>query len=311
MKKSYLILLTISTIMSCQTPPKVDLLEVSSGKIIRLDNFKSEFVSTRNVDIWLPDGYSEDKKYSVLYMHDGQMLFDANKTWNKQDWGVDETMAKLISDGKIEPCIVVGVFNGDVDRHSDYFPQKPFELLPQQFRDSIMKMNRDMEKPLFSKPINSDNYLRFLVEELKPHIDKYFSVYPDASHTYIAGSSMGGLISMYALCEYPEVFGGAACLSTHWPGIFDTKGNPIPAAFQSYLKEKMPAPSSHKIYFDYGTETLDALYEPYQLQVDSLMSSLGYDETNWMTKKFPGHDHSEKSWKERLHIPLEFIMNNE
>ncbi len=309
MKNTILLILSITLFMSCQEVPEVSLPEVSSGKIIRLDNFQSDYVSQRNVDIWLPDGYSEEIKFNVLYMHDGQMLYDSNTTWNKQEWAVDEVMAKLISEGKIEPCIVVGAFNGDTDRHRDYFPQKPFENLPAAFRDSLLELNRQAERPMFAGPINSDNYLKFLVKELKPYIDAHFSVKTDIENTFVAGSSMGGLISMYAICEYPDVFGGAACLSTHWPGLFQMKNNPIPAAFQNYIRENMPEPSSHKIYFDYGTETLDALYEPAQLGVDSVMFELGYDSTLWMTKKFPGHDHSENSWKERLHIPLEFIMS--
>lgn len=309
MKNIILLLLSSLLLMSCQEKPKINLPEVSSGKIIRLDDFQSKFVSKRNVDIWLPEGYSEKTKYNVLYMHDGQMLFDASTTWNKQEWGVDEVVSQLIDNGKIEPCIVVGVFNGDRDRHRDYFPQKPFESLPKAFRDSILEINREMDQPMFSGPINSDNYLKFLVKEVKPYIDGNFSVKTDANHTYIMGSSMGGLISMYAICEYPEVFGAAACLSTHWPGIFDMKNNPIPAAFQTYIKENMPEPSSHKIYFDYGTETLDAMYEPAQMGVDSVMRELGYDSTLWITKKFPGQDHSENSWKSRLNIPLEFMMS--
>jgi predicted alpha/beta superfamily hydrolase len=306
-----LILIAISALffISCQEIPKVNLPEVTSGKIIRLDNFKSEFVNDRDIDIWLPDGYSEETKYNVLYMHDGQMLYDANSTWNKQEWGVDETLAELINQGKIEPCIVVGIFNDQQDRHSDYFPQKPFEALPKVFVDSIMELNRQEERPIFSKQVQSDAYLKFLVEEVKPYIDKHFSVKTDAAHTFVAGSSMGGLISMYAICEYPDVFGGAACLSTHWPGIFAMEGNPIPAAFQNYMSDHLPLPSSHKIYFDYGTETLDAMYEPPQLGVDSVMRLKGFTEQSWITKKFPGHDHSEKSWKERLHIPLEFIKS--
>ena len=66
------------------------------GQIKRIENFPSQHVATRTVDIWLPKAYSETKKYQVLYMHDGQMLFDAKTTWNKHDWGVDETIASLL-----------------------------------------------------------------------------------------------------------------------------------------------------------------------------------------------------------------------
>ncbi|MFD2248452.1 alpha/beta hydrolase [Pontibacter ruber] len=278
---------------------------VSSGKIEQIENFKSRFISPRNVDVWLPDGYSSNEKYAVLYMHDGQMLFDAALTWNNQEWGVDETIGKLIKEQKIDKCIVVGVWNSGKSRHSDYFPQKPFERLSQTFRDSLLQ---EYGTTLFPTKIQSDNYLKFLVKELKPYIDSTYATYPDKAHTFIAGSSMGGLISLYAICEYPEVFGGAACISTHWPGIFTDEDNPIPAAFIDYLKQRLPDPATHKLYFDYGTETLDAMYEPYQLQADALMKCKGYNDKNWKTLKFTGEDHSENAWGKRLHIPVTFLL---
>ncbi|HRJ16216.1 MAG TPA: alpha/beta hydrolase-fold protein, partial [Saprospiraceae bacterium] len=85
---------------------------VSAGRIERHEQFPSQFVSARNVDVWLPEGYSPRKKYAVLYMHDGQMLFDGAGTWNKQEWQVDEIAGKLLAEGKIRDCIVVGIWNG-------------------------------------------------------------------------------------------------------------------------------------------------------------------------------------------------------
>ena len=147
-----------------------------------------------------------------------------------------------------------------------------------------------------------------MVKELKPFIDSKYPVYKDKDHTFIAGSSMGGLISMYAICEYPNVFGGAACMSTHWPGIFIKENNPVPDAFLNYLNSHLPNPKTHKIYFDYGDKTLDAMYQPYQQRVDSIMKSKGYNEKSWITKFFPGDDHSENSWHKRFYIPLEFLL---
>lgn len=281
---------------------------VSSGKIERIENFNSKFISSRNIDIWLPEGYSKSKKHSVLYMHDGQMLFDAATTWNKQAWEVDEVVSKLISENAIEDIIVVGIWNGDKTRHIDYFPQKPFESLSKTEQDSLYNANRSNGLSVFDGKVQSDAYLQFIVKELKPYVDKNFSVYKDQKHTFIAGSSMGGLISLYAICEYPTIFGGAACLSTHWPGIFSLKNNPIPNAFYDYFTSKLPNPKNHRIYFDYGTATLDAMYEPLQLKVDEIMKSKGFDNTNWITKKFEGQDHSEKAWCKRLHIPIEFLL---
>ena len=98
-------------------------LTVSSGKVVRIENFQSKFVAARNVDVWLPEGYSPAKKYNVVYMHDGQMLFDSTQTWNKKEWKVDEVFSKLISEKKIEDCIVVGIWNNGAERIAEYFPQ--------------------------------------------------------------------------------------------------------------------------------------------------------------------------------------------
>lgn len=308
--KKFIPLLTafalVTIIADGQTPT------ASCGKIIQIENFQSKYIAARNVDVWLPENYDSAKKYAVLYMHDGQMLFDSTITWNHQEWGVDETMCKLMNEGKIRSCIVVGIWNSGKGRHSDYFPQKPFESLPKTFKDSLLNSDKlNGKSALFDGKVRSDSYLKFIVKELKPYIDSHFSTFTNRENTFIAGSSMGGLISMYAICEYPRVFGGAACLSTHWIGTFSTKNNPIPAAFLSYLKNHLPSPKTHKLYFDYGTKTLDSLYEPYQLQADKIIASKGYSKVNLMTRKFMGDDHSERSWNHRLNIPLEFLLKQE
>ena len=285
-----------------------EIPKVTSGKIERIENFKSKFVKERNIDVWLPPNYSTTQKYDVLYMHDGQMLYDAAQTWNKQAWEVDEVMDKLIAAAQTKPVIIVGIWNGGSTRHFDYFPQKPFETLSIKQQDSIYNLNRSEGVKLFNGKVSSDKYLKFIVKELKPIIDKKYAVHKEMEHTFIAGSSMGGLISMYAICEYPEVFGGAACLSTHWPGIFQVENNPIPNAFYQYLKQNLPNPKDHKLYFDFGTATLDALYEPLQNEVDLIMKQKGYDSNHWMTQKFEGENHSELAWQKRLHIPFQFLF---
>jgi predicted alpha/beta superfamily hydrolase len=304
--KNIACLLFASTVIA-QSLPKV-----AGGIVERIENFQSKYVTSRNVDVWLPENYSASKKYSVLYMHDGQMLYDPETTWNKQAWEVDDVLGKLMQESKIQEVIVVGMFNGGSTRHIDYFPQKPFESLTKKQQDSIYKVNRTNGQSVFNNgKVNSDNYLKFIVNELKPLIDTKYSVYTDKAHTFVAGSSMGGLISMYAICEYPKVFGGAACISTHWPGIFGIEGNPIPKAFFDYLTESLPNPKDHKIYFDYGTATLDAMYETLQPQVDAIMISKGFDNSNWITKKFEGADHSEKAWNSRFTIPMEFLLGKQ
>ena len=283
-------------------------VKVTSGKLQRFTNFKSQYVDSRNIDVWLPDGYSEEEKYAVIYMHDGQMLFDAETTWNKQAWEVDETAAKLHAEGKTKKFIVVGIWNNGQKRHFEYFPQKAFRKLSaeeKEFVSNSLKLKGRINETF--NPI-SDNYLKFIVTELKPFIDIHFSTLKDKDNTFITGSSMGGLISMYAICEYPDVFGAAACLSTHWTGIFQIDNNPVPQALYDYLKSNLPNPKNHKFYFDFGDQTLDSLYPTLQKQVDIIMTEKGFTNKNWITKSFPGKDHSEKSWAERLNIPLEFLL---
>jgi enterochelin esterase-like enzyme len=242
-------------------------------------------------------------------MHDGQMLFDSTQTWNKQAWDVDDVAARLISTGKIKDLIIVGIWNGGQTRHQDYFPQLPFEQMSAAEKDTVVAQLQSAGRTKEVFRPRSDNYLKFIVKELKPFIDKHYSVKTDRENTFIAGSSMGGLISLYALCEYPDVFGGAACLSTHWVGTFTLQNNPVPQAFINYLNHKLPRPNQHTIYFDCGDRTLDALYPPIQQQVDSLMAIKGFNDTHWITKYFPGDDHSEPSWQRRLHIPLTFLFS--
>lgn len=281
---------------------------VSSGFVKRFENFKSDFVDSRTIDVWLPKNYSYKEKYTVLYMHDGNMLFDAGTTWNKQSWEVDEVAGKLIDENKIKKFIIVGIWNNGQKRHPEYFPQKPYESITLQGKEFITKKLQEKGRTTNEFQPISDLYLNFIVNELKPFIDKTFSTKPDRKNTFIAGSSMGALISMYAICEYPKIFGGAICMSTHWPGIFSIEDNPIPDAFISYLKKNLPKPKNNKFYFDCGDKTLDALYPAIQEKVNLVMKQKGFTDKNYISKFFPGKDHSEKSWSERLDIPLLFML---
>jgi predicted alpha/beta superfamily hydrolase len=297
-----LLFLTI-ILMFCSTV--LAQVNVSSGSIKRFEKFASKFVDARNIDVWMPDGYSPKKKYAVLYMHDGQMLFDATATWNKQAWEVDETVGKLLKEKKIKDLIVVGIWNNGEFRHSEYYPQKTLQFLSEETRDFIVKSS------LKNKP-QADNYLKFLTQELKPFIDKEFSTRKDRQNTFIAGSSMGGLISIYAICEYPEIFGGAAGISTHLPlilaEVIGTDADTIANGFRQYLNKNLPKADSRKIYFDYGDQTLDTYYPPLQKKVDELMRAKGWTSKAWTTKFFAGENHSEKSWAKRFNEPLEFLL---
>lgn len=274
----------------------------SAGKIERLENVASQWVKPRHVDVWLPNGYSNQKKYDVLYMHDGQMLFDSTITWNKQEWGVDETMQKLIDSGEIGETIVVGVWNNGQWRAAEYFPEKALLFLEDDSLKQILINNGLKGKPL------ADLYLQFLVKELKPLIDQKYSTNTTQSSTFIAGSSMGGLISMYAMCEYPETFGSAACISTHWPGITLLDNDKIPTAFIQYLSVNIPSSNNHKFYFDYGTVNLDSKYKQHQQKANVFFVQKGYSISNFLSLEFTGADHREIDWNKRFATPIKFLM---
>lgn len=274
--------------------------QVSKGHLDRYPQFESQFIVPRDVAVWTPTGYKKGDPCNVLYMHDGQMLFDASSTWNHQEWRVDEVVDSLIAAGAIDPCIVVAINNTD-ERLEEYFPNKVWMYLPESERE-----NDDQQK------MDGDDYLSFLVKELKPFIDKRYRPLTTREHTFIMGSSMGGLISLYALCEYPQVFGGAACLSSHLsmqklPVVGDDH-EPWAAALRSYVHEHLPQPGTCRLYMDHGTSGYDGDYGMYQERIDEIIKSKGWGDDCYMSLSFNGHDHNETFWASRLHTPLEFLM---
>jgi predicted alpha/beta superfamily hydrolase len=269
------------------------------GKLITHKIFPSEYVPARHLEVWLPPGYqASEVRYPVIYMHDGQNLFRDDYALSGVGWGIDEAMDKGITVGKLPAAIIVGIWNTD-NRFGEYMPQKPITLNPES--EAKFKAWLGDYEPSEEEFLCSDDYLKFVVKELKPFIDSTYRTLPDRPNTHSMGSSMGALISVYALCEYPDVFGGAGCVSIHWP-VGD--GIMFP-----YLEQALPQPGNHKIYYDFGTLGHDADYESYQLKIDALMEERGYtQDKDWITRKFEGHDHSEKDWRKRVHIPLEFFL---
>lgn len=283
--------------------------KVSAGTIVDLGVLTSRYADPRRVVVWLPSTYSpRGPKHAVLYMHDGQNLFDKATAGYGMEWEVDEHLDQLIRAHKARPTIVVGIWNTP-KRLLEYVPSKAFASLPPAYRDQV--------RALYGGDPLSDGYLKFVVRELKPMIDRRFRVRTDRANTAIMGSSMGALISLYAIDEYPQVFGAAGMMSTHWPLSFKPEGKKlsdeeyeaVSSTFERYLTPALPDPSNHRLYFDHGSETLDAVYARYQARVDKVVASRGYRAgANWMTRNFPGQKHNEASWASRLDIPLEFLL---
>ncbi len=274
-----------------------------TGTLRFIAEFPARHILPRAVSIWLPPGYTPDKQYPVLYMHDGQNIFDSACAFGHVAWEVDSIMTDLIKRRRIRECIVVGIHNTTL-RFTEYMPQKPFFSTTTNEQTALLSHRNFAEKP-----IQSDAYLQWIVHELKPFIDSTVATHRSREHTFIAGSSMGGLISLYALCEYPQVFGGAACLSTHWSVSLNDSTPAFPKALHRYISEQLPSVrSGHRLYFDYGTATLDRFYPKYQIITDSIMRKRGYTAKQWITKEFRGAEHNERAWKVRFAEPLQFLL---
>lgn len=278
------------------------------GRLVEHTGLASTHVEARNLTVWLPPGYAAKAgPYPVLYMHDGQNLFDASRT-AYGEWGVDEHLDRLIAKGQVRAPIVVGIWNTPL-RLREYVPADLIAALPDDVRDDV--------QGIYGGTPLSDAYLRFIVEEVKPFIDATYATLTGPADTAISGSSMGGLISLYAVMKYPQVFGAAACLSTHWPLRLDGMDDPqalaawrakVVGAFRQVLLRDLPAPGQHRFYFDRGDETLDQFYATFQDRMDAVFVERGYGPRDFQSLAFPGHQHNEASWNGRLDVPLKFLL---
>jgi enterochelin esterase-like enzyme len=283
---------------------------VSSGRLETFPAMASRFVDPRQVTVWLPPGYDAGQTpHGVLYMHDGQNLFD-KATAPFGEWGVDEVLGGLIAGGAVAPTLVVGVWNT---------PKRTREYLPADLAARLDPAVAARAAQRLDGPVESDGYLRFLVEELKPFIDARYRTRPERTATTIMGSSMGGLISLYAGLKHPETFGQVGCVSTHWPLLLADKATlldpawfePASRAIRGFLEAEVPAagPAAPRWWFDWGTEGLDSAYAPYQAVADQVFAARGYVQgRDILTRGFPGATHNEPSWRARLDLPLKFLL---
>lgn len=242
-------------------------------KIIDTAFYIPQFKRTRRVWVYLPLTYNNsDKKYPVLYMHDGQNVFD-DATSFSGEWGIDEAIDTLGS--KYKECIVVGIDNGGNERLSEY---SPYDFKWQTGQNSYTNI----------KAVG-DKYVDFLVKTLKPFIDKKYRTIKSKENTFTAGSSMGGLISLYAVLKYPKVFGGAGVFSpAFWaaPKIFDdikTKGKKV----------------SSKIYFYAGDDEAESMV-PMTLHAFNEMHRVSRSKMCEVIRA--GGKHNEQRW--RIEFPL-------
>jgi len=277
--------------------------QVPFGRLDTLTNLKTTLGHQPPVYVWTPSAYDASKPCQVVYMFDGHMLFDGRTTWNKQEWTVDETVESLMSQQLVQPTIVVGLGIQDSLRHGQYSPEKPFRQLSEQQQQKALNSKRSSGQNYFrKKEVISDDYLQWLVNTVKPYIDKNYSTLADPAHTYIGGASMGGLMAMYTILEYPQVFEKAFCLSTNWPLTEAEQDMGFMEAWKNYLVTRLPLLNKHFIYMDYGAHGKDATYANYQKDMDNCLRTHGFNQ--FETKHYPMHDHSEAAWAARINEVL-------
>lgn len=284
-------------------------LNVLGGQVYR---FELPFAhTTRMVDVYIPMACAGKKGLKTLYMHDGQMLFDSTQTWNKQEWGVDELYYNKLGRFFHPQFIVVGIHNDPPNRYAEFFPQKVAQYMPESYRNKLLAAQ-------WNGQLRADAYLNWIEDTLVPFIEKTYQTSHKTKDRMVLGSSMGGLISLYALCEKPKLFGAAACLSIHTPminfGMFDegmVEALVIP--FNIYLEQEFRADKKHRLYIDRGTATLDAYYGPYHDRLLNTLALVGYDQKNprFLEAIVEGAAHDEKSWAQRLDVPILFMLSSD
>ncbi len=219
----------------------------------------------RDVIVWLPENYdaNPEKRYPVLYMHDGQNVFDPMTSYTGVDWQADETASRLIKEKKMREIIIVGIYN-TIDRLEEY---------------SLSPLGK--------------RYREFIIHHLKPFIDKNYRTLPDREHTATMGSSMGGLVSFLLVWYHSETFSKASCLS---PSFIFRKNQAIKAVKKSPLPKHTIA-----VYMDCGGIGGERLLHRGCKRMIRLLRCKGFFKRNQLHYSYYRNArHSEADWAKRL-----------
>ena len=285
---------------------------ISEGRVTAWRSLDGGAAGPMTVWVWLPPEYeaAKGKRFPVLYMHDGQNLFDKALTGYNQEWHMDEAIPRMVRQGDLRSWIVVGV-QSPRSRYRALFPQKMLPLLPADFQKRVTGLEDGGPTGDFA----GDAYLEFMVDVVKPRVDREFRTLTGSEDTAVMGSSMGGLMAFYAMAEYPQVFGQAAAVSMH-VGLASTSEKGVDhdklaadaaAAFRKYLAISKMKPGANRLYIDHGTGTLDGSYGPYSAALVPVLEAAGWKGPNFMFRTYAGAEHNETAWAQRVDIPLAFL----
>ncbi len=254
-----------------------------TGDVRTHEKFHSRFLEPdRTIIVYLPPGYSDEsgERYPVLYLHDGQNVFDRATSFG-DEWHADELAQELITNGEIAPVIIVGIYNAGDHRIDEYTP-------------TVAKA-----KAVKGRGGHADEYGQMLVEELKPFIDRTYKTLPSAASTALGGSSLGGLVTMHLGLRYPTVFSRLAVLS---PSVWwDNK---------VLLKEveAIPHKLAERIWLDAGTaEGAETIRNARALR-DALVAKGWIEGQDLHYLEAQGGEHNEQSWGARFGDVLRFLF---
>ncbi|QUL39299.1 alpha/beta hydrolase [Erythrobacter sp. JK5] len=276
------------------------------GRFLEFGSIRAAGLPAQRLTIWLPPGYDTSaERYRVLYMHDAQNLFDPSLSNFNKVWAADRAMLRHSAATGESPWIVVGMWSPGGDRYRQYLPLPAYRRAGAELRAAMDEYAQG--------PIASRRYLEWIVGSLKPWLDGALRTRAGPGDTAMIGSSMGGLISLHAFLEYPQVFGRAGCVSTHWPAVAPQSvgaTNPdLVAIWRGMLAERLGPPVGRKLWFDHGTATLDAYYPPYQAEIDAWMSASEWQRgRDWESRTYPGAEHEENAWAARLPEILAWLL---
>lgn len=289
--------ISISWITSSQVNPfvwKISSNQPTSGKLFE-STLSKGYLNGRTIRVWVPEHYDRSKiPYDVVYFHDGQMLFDSTSTWNHQSWDLANSAMKYLSKKR---CILVGIDNDPNNRYAEFFPSPIYSTLP-------VSVQLTLRDSLWNGLPRFDSYAEALINEVFPLIENHWNVHRGGAHRTIAGSSMGGIVSLAFLLTHPTELSHVACLSIHLPLINYWKfGNrykePLAVAFNEFVVKNSAALNGKSIYVDRGDQSLDAVYAEYFPAFESALNSCA--KKNRVTVKLVANSgHSERDWAARI-----------
>lgn len=274
------------------------LARPDGGRFLEYEHVAAAGLPEQRLTIWLPPGYDRgNRRYPVLYMHDGHNLFDPAKSNFNKVWAADKAMLAAMKSGKVAPHIIVGIWAPGKDRYRQYLPQSLYQAASGAPRAAMDAMT--------GGPVVSEAYLDWLAGPLKQWVDASFRTRAGRDDTVIIGSSMGGLMSCYAFLERPQTYGRAGCVSSHWPAADPRavgEANPeLIALWDGWFAARLGQADGRRVWMDHGTATLDAFYAPYQQAIDARMAASGWQRgRDWESKVYQGAEHEENAWARRL-----------